>query len=200
MQPPAASRISCGTPCRTMPCWIARPGANWTRPQASSEPRAACSRIPGPSRALDEFVSQWLRFDRALAAARERRTFPMFSRELVVAMTEEARRFIADLVWNDRNFMDAFRANYGFINSELAAVYKRSRSGPRFRPRRVSRRTGARRPARPGAVSYVDQQAGRHRAHRPRAVRPRAVPLPAGAAASARRGYQSGARRARIAR
>jgi hypothetical protein len=74
--------------------------------------------------ALDEFASQWLRFDRALAAARERRTFPMFSRELVSSMIEEARRFVGDLVWNDRNFMDLFRADYGFVNSELASVYK----------------------------------------------------------------------------
>ena len=72
---------------------------------------------------LDDFVSQWLRFDRALASARERRTFPMFSRELVVAMTEESRHFIGDLAWNDRNFMDAFRASYGFVNAELASVY-----------------------------------------------------------------------------
>jgi hypothetical protein len=72
---------------------------------------------------LDEFVSQWLRFDRALAAARERRTFPMFNRELVTSMVEEARRFVADLVWNDRNFMDVVRADYGFVNSELAAIY-----------------------------------------------------------------------------
>ncbi len=39
-------------------------------------------------------------------------------------MTEEARRFIGDLVWNNRNFMEAFTANYSFINSDLAAVYK----------------------------------------------------------------------------
>jgi len=39
-------------------------------------------------------------------------------------MTEESRRFIADLVWNDRNFMDAFTANYSFVNSDTAAVYK----------------------------------------------------------------------------
>jgi hypothetical protein len=74
--------------------------------------------------ALDEFASQWLRFDRALASARERRTYPMFSRELVTSMLEEARRFVADLVWNDRDFMDILRADYGFINSDLAAVYK----------------------------------------------------------------------------
>lgn len=73
---------------------------------------------------LDEFVSQWLRFDRALDAARERRYFPLFSHDLAVAMTEEARAFVGDLVWNDRNFMQVFTASYGFPNSDLAAVYK----------------------------------------------------------------------------
>jgi hypothetical protein len=28
------------------------------------------------------------------------------------------------LVWNDVSFMEAFTANYGFVNSNLAAVYK----------------------------------------------------------------------------
>jgi hypothetical protein len=79
---------------------------------------------PKARTALDEFVSQWPRFDRALGAARERRTFPMFSRELVLSMLEESRRFVGDLVWNGKNFMDLFRASYGFVNSDLAAVYK----------------------------------------------------------------------------
>ena len=73
---------------------------------------------------VDEFVSQWLRFDRVLTASRERRLYPLFNRELAKAMTEESRRFIGDLVWNDRNFMEAFTAKYSFINSDLAAVYK----------------------------------------------------------------------------
>ena len=75
---------------------------------------------------LDEFVSQWLRFDRALTASRERRYYPLFSRDLTLSMAEEARRFIGDLVWNNRNFLEAFTANYSFINSDLAAVYKLS--------------------------------------------------------------------------
>jgi hypothetical protein len=74
--------------------------------------------------ALDEFTSQWLRFDRAQTAAREKRSFPLFNPELVESMLEEARRFVGDLVWSDRNFMDAFRASYGFVNADLAAVYK----------------------------------------------------------------------------
>jgi hypothetical protein len=73
---------------------------------------------------LDEFVSQWLRFDRVMSAARERRVYPLFNRELAAAMTEEARRFIGDLVWNNHDFMQAFRSNYSFINSGLAAIYK----------------------------------------------------------------------------
>jgi hypothetical protein len=73
---------------------------------------------------VDEFVSEWLRFDRVMTASRERRIYPLFSRELAKSMTEESRRFIGDLVWNDRNFMEAFTAKYSFINSDLAAVYK----------------------------------------------------------------------------
>jgi hypothetical protein len=38
-------------------------------------------------------------------------------------MTQETQLFIGDLVWNDRNFMDAFTANYGFVNAELAPIY-----------------------------------------------------------------------------
>ncbi|HYM09046.1 MAG TPA: DUF1592 domain-containing protein, partial [Terriglobales bacterium] len=79
---------------------------------------------PRARQGLDDFVSQWLRFDRALTAARDHHTFPLFNRDLMVAMTEEAKHFVGDLVWNDRNFMDAFTANYGFVNSDLASIYK----------------------------------------------------------------------------
>jgi hypothetical protein len=73
--------------------------------------------------ALDEFVSQWLRFDRILTATRDRRRYPQYNRETAVAMTQEALLFIGDLVWNNRNFMDAFTANYGFVNPDLAFIY-----------------------------------------------------------------------------
>ena len=73
---------------------------------------------------VDEFISQWLRFDRVMTASRERRLYPLFNRELAKSMTEEARRFAGDLVWNGRNFMDVFTAKFSFINSDLAAVYK----------------------------------------------------------------------------
>ncbi len=80
-------------------------------------------RDPRAHQALDEFVSQWLRFDRILTATRDRRRYPQYNRETAVAMTQEALLFIGDLVWNNHNFMDAFTANYGFVNADLAAIY-----------------------------------------------------------------------------
>ena len=79
---------------------------------------------PRAKDALDDFAGQWLRFDRILTAAKDRRKFPTYTRETAVAMTEEARAFIGDLVWNDRNFMDLFTANYSFVNADLAAIYQ----------------------------------------------------------------------------
>jgi hypothetical protein len=72
---------------------------------------------------VNEYISEWLRFDRILTSSREKRRYPKFSRETAIAMTEEARLFISDLIWNDRNFMDAFRSDYSFVNAELASIY-----------------------------------------------------------------------------
>ncbi len=80
-------------------------------------------RDPRAHQAVDEYVSEWLRFDRILTSSRDRRRYPKFSRETAVAMTEEARMFVSDLIWNDRNFMDAFSASYGFVNADLASIY-----------------------------------------------------------------------------
>jgi len=74
--------------------------------------------------AVDEFFSQWLRFDRVVMMVKERRSFPNFTRELAVAMTEETRRFASHMVWSDADFMDFFRAGYSFLNGDLAVLYK----------------------------------------------------------------------------
>lgn len=72
---------------------------------------------------FDEYISQWMRFDRLLVASKDRRKYPLYTRETAVAMTEETQRFLSDLVWNNRNFMDLLTANYGFVNGDLAAIY-----------------------------------------------------------------------------
>jgi hypothetical protein len=73
--------------------------------------------------ALDEFVSQWLRFDRLLTASKDRRKFPLYTRETANAMTQEALTFVSDLVWNNGDFMTLFNAPYGYMNGDLARIY-----------------------------------------------------------------------------
>lgn len=80
-----------------------------------NDPRAADS--------LDEFLAQWMRFDRLLAATRDRRRYRQFNNEIASAMAEETRQLFRHLVWNDRNFMEFFTANYTFVSSGLAQVY-----------------------------------------------------------------------------
>jgi mono/diheme cytochrome c family protein len=78
---------------------------------------------PRARESLNEFVSQWLRFDRLLTASKDRRKFPLYTRETAMAMTEEARTFFSDLVWNKGNFMTLFTADYGYVSPELATIY-----------------------------------------------------------------------------
>ena len=73
--------------------------------------------------ATDEFFSQWLRFDRILGAAKDGRRYPAFSPELAAMMVQETKMLLGNLVWNDGNFMDAFTADYTFLNANLAQVY-----------------------------------------------------------------------------
>ncbi|HUS06627.1 MAG TPA: DUF1592 domain-containing protein [Bryobacteraceae bacterium] len=78
---------------------------------------------PRAREAVDEFAAQWLRFDLAQTATKDRALYPEFSPELAIAMTEETKRLISDLVWNDRRFTDLFTAPYTYLNSDLASLY-----------------------------------------------------------------------------
>src|ERR1700687_3752664 len=79
---------------------------------------------PLAAQALDEFFNQWLRFDRVLNASKERRRFPEFSPEMAAGMVEETRRLLQHLVATNGNFMELLTADYGFLSSDLAAVYQ----------------------------------------------------------------------------
>jgi hypothetical protein len=72
---------------------------------------------------VDEFTSEWLRFDSLLGAVKERGSFPMYTPELALAMTEEARRLVHYLVWENRNFMEFYSADYAFVSTPLAKLY-----------------------------------------------------------------------------
>ena len=78
---------------------------------------------PRAADSFDEFLSQWMRFDRLRNAIRDRRLFPEFTAELVSAMTEETQRLFRSLVWQDRNFLEFFTADYAYLTSDLAKLY-----------------------------------------------------------------------------
>ena len=73
---------------------------------------------------MNEFVEQWLRFDRLLNSVKDRRTFPQYTPELALAMTQEPLHLASNLIWNNGNFMEFFSADYAYLNSSLAALYK----------------------------------------------------------------------------
>lgn len=82
--------------------------------------------------ALNQFLAEWLRFDRVRGALRERKLFPEFGTELVQSMIEETTRLFSYLVWEDKPFLDFFTADYSFLNSALAQVYDVPAPGSEF--------------------------------------------------------------------
>lgn len=79
---------------------------------------------PRAREATGEFIAQWFRFDSIVTMVKERRAFPLFTRELALAMTEETRRLADDLIWNNQSFMEFYTANYTYLNADLAGLYK----------------------------------------------------------------------------
>ncbi|MBI4909462.1 MAG: DUF1592 domain-containing protein [Acidobacteria bacterium] len=79
---------------------------------------------PKAREAVDEFIAEWIRFDRLSGTVRERRQYPQFTNELVVAMIEETRRMVSHLVWDKGNFMEFFSGAYTYVNGDLAKLYK----------------------------------------------------------------------------
>jgi len=78
---------------------------------------------PRARTSMDEFLAQWMRFDRVMSATRDRRRFREFNSEVAAAMVEETRQLFNHLVWNDQSFMEFFTANYTFVSSDLARLY-----------------------------------------------------------------------------
>ncbi|MDA1312487.1 MAG: DUF1592 domain-containing protein [Acidobacteria bacterium] len=78
---------------------------------------------PRARQALNQFLAQWLRFDRVETAVRDRRLYPEFSAELVDSMIEETRLLFNAIVWDGRDFTEFFSAGYGFLDTALARLY-----------------------------------------------------------------------------
>ena len=79
---------------------------------------------PRAKASFEQFLSQWMRFDRVLTATRDRRRFRDFNFDVANSMVEETKRLFNYLVWEDHNFMEFFTANYTFLSSDLASIYE----------------------------------------------------------------------------
>jgi len=78
---------------------------------------------PQTKRSLEVFLGQWLRFDRVMASVRNGRVYADFSASMLPVMTEETKHLFNYLVWNDKNFMEMFNADYTFLSARLAQHY-----------------------------------------------------------------------------
>ncbi len=78
---------------------------------------------PRARRSMEGFLAQWMRFDRVIASVRNPRVYPDFSASLLPVMTEETKHLFNYLVWQDKNFMEMFNADYSFLSARLAKHY-----------------------------------------------------------------------------
>ena len=101
-------------------------------PEQVAETTRTMMEDPRSRKSMEEFLGQWLRFDRVLSTIRDRRLYRGFSSELAAAMTEETKRLFSHLVWDDGNFMDFFKADYAFVSTDLAELYELPEPGEQF--------------------------------------------------------------------
>jgi hypothetical protein len=113
---------------------------------------------PQARQAVDEFFAQWLRFDRVLTGVKDRRRFPEFTPELAAMMVQETRMLLGNLVWQGGNFMDAFTADYTFLNADLATLYGVPAPAGEFEL--VKFPAGARRAGFLGQAAFLSSTAG----------------------------------------
>src|SRR5262249_2477342 len=113
---------------------------------------------PPAREAVDELFSEWLRFDRALGSVKDRRRFPEFTPELAAMMVQETRLLLDHLVWDDGSFMEAFTANYSFLNADLASLYGVPPPSGEFE--RVAFPAAAHRAGLLGQASFLSSNAG----------------------------------------
>ena len=69
------------------------------------------------------FASQWLRLPDLDMVQPDIRQYPDFDEQLRAAMRRETELFFDDLVKRDRNVLDFYRADYTFVNEQLARHY-----------------------------------------------------------------------------
>jgi len=79
---------------------------------------------PRAQDALAEFHSAWLGAKSLRAGEKNADAFPDFDDALVLAMSEERRRFVADVIGNGGTVEDLLTARFTYVNDALAELYE----------------------------------------------------------------------------
>jgi hypothetical protein len=91
-------------------------------------------RDPRASSLATRFAAQWLRLPDLDMVQPDIRQYPDFDEQLRLAMRRETELFFDDVVRRDRSVLDLYRANYTFVNEQLARHYGMTNvAGPEFR-------------------------------------------------------------------
>lgn len=72
---------------------------------------------------MDRFLTGWLHLYELENVARDQAAFPAFTPQLRAAMREETHRLLADFTASDGNLLDVLRADYTYVNDDLARLY-----------------------------------------------------------------------------
>lgn len=78
---------------------------------------------PKASALSTRFAAQWLRLPDLDMVQPDIRQYPDFDEQLRHAMRRETELFFDDVVQQDRNVLDLYRADYTFVNEQLARHY-----------------------------------------------------------------------------
>lgn len=78
---------------------------------------------PKASALVDNFAMQWLQLGRLQAVAPDAKLFPTFTEPLRAAMAEETKRFLAEIIREDRSLLDLISADFTYLNEPLAKHY-----------------------------------------------------------------------------
>lgn len=78
---------------------------------------------PKASALIDQFALQWLQLGRLQTVAPDARLFPTFNEPLRLAMLEETKLFLGEIVREDRNLSEMLHANFTYLNEPLARHY-----------------------------------------------------------------------------
>jgi hypothetical protein len=93
---------------------------------------AQAERMALDSRATEglwSFFEQWLAIDEVAESDKDPAVFPSYTRELNALLETEARLFIEDIVFEQRDMRRLFDSPISFQNAELAAHYTRGGEG-----------------------------------------------------------------------